>query len=112
VIEARFDNVNSEALKKVFDALKKQSPNMVAVLCSTTEDNKLNIVLGVSGVIADHPKMSAKDLLNEKVGPLFNIKGGGRKDLAQGGGAGMKVTDEQLKKTREVIEKFILSLGL
>jgi len=70
------------ALREALDGLKQQLVDAWIVLTGT-EGGKAALVAGVSGAAAG--KVKAGDLLGD-VARQVNGKGGGRPDMAQGGG--------------------------
>jgi alanyl-tRNA synthetase len=82
VLAARLENFDAKALREAVDRLKQQLGNAVVVLAGAS-DGKAALVAGVSGSALGRVK--AGDLLSHIAG-LTGGKGGGRPDLAQGGG--------------------------
>jgi alanyl-tRNA synthetase len=82
VLAARLENFDAKALRDAVDRLKQQLGNAVVVLAGVN-DGKAALVAGVSGSAAGRVK--AGELLAHIAG-LTGGKGGGRPDLAQGGG--------------------------
>ncbi|MDQ2702139.1 MAG: alanine--tRNA ligase [Pseudomonadota bacterium] len=82
VLAARLEGFDSKALRDAVDRLKQQLGDAVVILAGAS-DGKAALVAGVSGAALG--KVKAGDLLSHVAG-LTNGKGGGRPDLAQGGG--------------------------
>ena len=82
VLAARLEGFDAKALRDAVDRLKHQLGDAVIVLAGTS-DGKAALVAGVSG--AAMGKVKAGDLLGD-VARQINGKGGGRPDMAQGGG--------------------------
>ena len=82
VLAARLENFDGKALREAVDRLKQQLGDAVVVLAGTAE-GKAALVAGVSG--AALARVKAGDLLGN-IAAQVNGKGGGRPDLAQGGG--------------------------
>jgi alanyl-tRNA synthetase len=82
VLAARLENFDSKALRDAVDRLKQQLGDAVVLLAGTS-DGKAALVAGVSG--AAMGKVKAGELLAH-VAAQIGGKGGGRPDLAQGGG--------------------------
>jgi alanyl-tRNA synthetase len=82
VLAARLEQFDGKALREAVDRLKQQLGDAVVLLAGTA-DGKAALVAGVSG--AALAKVKAGDLLAH-VARQVNGKGGGRPDLAQGGG--------------------------
>ena len=82
VLASRLDGFDAKALRDAVDRLKQQLGDAVIVLAGTSE-GKASLVAGVSGAASG--KVKAGELLGHVAGQI-NGKGGGRPDLAQGGG--------------------------
>ncbi|MFC7300425.1 alanine--tRNA ligase [Cognatiluteimonas weifangensis] len=82
VLAARLENFDAKALREAVDRLKQQLGDAVIVLAGA-RDGKAALVAGVSGVATG--KVKAGELLAH-VAAQIGGKGGGRPDLAQGGG--------------------------
>ena len=82
VLAARLENFDNKALRDAVDRLKQQLGDAVVILAGAS-DGKAALVAGVSGTALG--KVKAGDLLAH-VATRINGKGGGRPDLAQGGG--------------------------
>ncbi len=77
------DDVPAKELRAMADALKKQiSSGVVAI--TTVADGKASLVVGVTADLVD--RVSAVDLVRVGVAALGGKGGGGRPDMAQGGG--------------------------
>ncbi len=82
VLAARLENFDGKALRDAVDRLKQQLGDAVVVLAGAS-DGKAALVAGVSGKALG--KVKAGELLAH-VAAQIGGKGGGRPDLAQGGG--------------------------
>jgi alanyl-tRNA synthetase len=82
VLAARLEGFDAKALRDSVDRLKQQLGDAVVVLAGAS-DGKAALVAGVSGAAAG--KVKAGELLSHVAGQI-NGKGGGRPDMAQGGG--------------------------
>ncbi len=82
VIVRRLEGFDAKALRDALDRLKQQLGDAV-VLLAGANDGKVALVAGVSGSAAGRVK--AGELLSHVAGQI-NGKGGGRPDMAQGGG--------------------------
>jgi alanyl-tRNA synthetase len=82
VLAARLEGFDSKALREAVDRLKQQLGDAVILLAGTNA-GKAALVVGVSGVAAG--RISAGELLAH-VASQTGGKGGGRPDMAQGGG--------------------------
>ena len=82
VVAARIEGLDARALRDAVDRLKQQLGDVVVVLAGANA-GKAALVAGVGGAAAGRVK--AGELLAEIAGRIGG-KGGGRPDLAQGGG--------------------------
>ena len=82
VLAVRLEGFDAKALRDAMDRLKQQLGNAVIVLAGA-QDGKAALVAGVNGSAMG--KVKAGELLSHIAGQIGG-KGGGRPDLAQGGG--------------------------
>ena len=82
VVAARIEGLDAKSLRDAVDQLKSRLGNAVIVLASA-EDGKASLVAGVQGSALG--KVKAGELLSH-VAAQIGGKGGGRPDMAQGGG--------------------------
>ncbi|HEV7271212.1 alanine--tRNA ligase [Pseudoxanthomonas sp.] len=82
VLAARLEGFDAKALREAVDRLKQQLGDAVIVLAGTA-DGKAALVAGVNGAATGRVK--AGELISHIAGQIGG-KGGGRPDLAQGGG--------------------------
>ncbi|WP_295571045.1 alanine--tRNA ligase [uncultured Stenotrophomonas sp.] len=82
VLAARLEGFDAKALRDAMDRLKQQLGDAVIVLAGA-QDGKAALVAGVNGSATG--KVKAGELLSHIAGQIGG-KGGGRPDLAQGGG--------------------------
>jgi len=82
VLAARLEGFDAKALREAIDRLKQQLGDAVIVLAGT-QDGKAALVAGVNGSATG--KVKAGELLSH-IASQIGGKGGGRPDLAQGGG--------------------------
>ncbi len=93
----QLDGMDSQTLRTTLDKLKSSLDSAVIVLF-TVEDNKMNVIAGVSkNIIGKAP--TAATLVRHLCG-----KGGGRDDMAQGGGAVPDNLSEKIKQIKEMVE--------
>jgi alanyl-tRNA synthetase len=82
VLASRLEGFDAKALREAIDRLKQQLGDAVIVLAGT-QDGKAALVAGVNGSAMG--KVKAGELLAH-IASQIGGKGGGRPDLAQGGG--------------------------
>lgn len=82
ILAVRLEGFDAKALRDAMDRLKQQLVNTVIVLAGA-QDGKVALVAGVNGSATG--KVKAGELLSH-IASQIGGKGGGRPDLAQGGG--------------------------
>ena len=82
VLAARLEGLDAKALRDALDSLKQQLRDAVVVLAGAA-DGKVCLIAGVSGAALG--RIKAGELLGHVAGQIGG-KGGGRPDMAQGGG--------------------------
>ncbi|MDO4708284.1 MAG: alanine--tRNA ligase [Pseudomonadota bacterium] len=83
VLAERLEGFDAKALREAMDSLKQQLGDAVIVLAGADGNGKVALVAGVSG--SAQGKFKAGEILGN-VARRINGKGGGRPDMAQGGG--------------------------
>lgn len=93
----KIENISGQELRSLLDQLKSSIENAVIVLISIS-DQKMNVISGVSKSILGKVPTAAK-LVQHLCG-----KGGGRDDMAQGGGHIPDDLEEKIKQIPEMIK--------
>ena len=101
VISKVLESMPPKELKGLVDKLKKDLISGIVIIISTL-DIKASIVIGVTDDIAN--KYNAVELTKEAVVILGGKGGGGRPDMAQGGGPNYKNTEEAINKIINLIK--------
>jgi alanyl-tRNA synthetase len=101
VLSARLDGLDAEGLRSVMDTLRERMSSGVIVLGSSM-DEKVTLVASVS---KDLTKRIQAGKLVQEMAPLVGGRGGGRPDLAQGGGSDVSRLDEALARVPALIER-------
>jgi len=83
VLAVRLEGFDAKTLRETMDRLKQQLGDAVIVLAGADGSGKVALVAGVSGAALG--KIKAGELLGDVAGQIGG-KGGGRPDMAQGGG--------------------------
>ncbi len=83
VLAVELENVDNKTLRDTMDLLKSKCDKAI-ILLSTIQDEKISLVAGVTKNLTD--QFSAGELMQHVAGQLGG-KGGGRADMAQGGGS-------------------------
>ncbi|QOW21302.1 alanine--tRNA ligase [Novilysobacter avium] len=97
VLAVRLEGFDAKALRDALDRLRQQLGDMVVVLAGA-KDGKVSLVAGVNGAAAGRVK--AGELLSH-VAKQINGKGGGRPDMAQGGGEDLPTLPHVLEGVAE-----------
>lgn len=92
VVAARLDGLDARALRDSVDRLKQQLGDCVVILAAGNE-GRVSLVAGVSGAALE--RLRAGDVVADVAGKIQG-KGGGRADLAQGGGVDSPELDRVL----------------
>lgn len=100
VVAAQLDGLDRKGLMDAADKLKNQLGEAV-VLLAGLEDDKIILISGASKPISK--KFPAGDLM-KLISAEVGGKGGGRPDMAQGGGTDVSALPGALKKVREWVE--------
>jgi alanyl-tRNA synthetase len=101
VLIAQVNGVDGGALREISDRFKNHLGTAV-VLLATVQDDKVSLVAAVTQNAVDRVK--AGDLMKQ-VAPLVGGKGGGRPDMAQGGGTDVEGVDKALAHARAWLEQ-------
>ena len=87
-----------DALRGAIDWIRNKTP-ACAVLLAIVDDNKVTLMAGMSKAVVEKG-IKAGDLIKE-IAPLVGGKGGGRPDMAQGGGPDAAGLPQALTKANE-----------
>lgn len=93
ILATILDNADAETLRSTVDQLK-QELKTAAIILASTEDDKIKLVAGVTKDCLEY--FNAIELLNQ-VAHQVGGKGGGRSDLAQGGGTDPKLLSKAME---------------
>jgi alanyl-tRNA synthetase len=107
VLAARLEGFDAKALRKAVDRLKQQLGDAVIVLAGT-QDGRASLVAGVSGAASG--KVKAGELLADIAGRIGG-KGGGRPDMAQGGGNDGPALADALAQVRSWVQSRLNGSG-
>ena len=92
VLAARLDGLDAKALRDAVDQMRSKLGDSVVLLASVADD-KIMLAAGVASSVTD--KVKAGDLMRE-FSTRLGGKGGGRPDMAQGGGSDVGALDDVL----------------
>ena len=99
VLALQLEDFDRKALRSFVDTAKDRLGSGV-VLVSAVEDDKVSLVAGVTKDLTD--RISAGSLMS-KVALLLGGKGGGRPDMAQGGGTDVAKLPEALAQVPDLV---------
>jgi alanyl-tRNA synthetase len=99
VLAAKLDGIEPKALRDTLDQLKSKLGSGVVVLMTAQED-KVSLIAGVTKDLTGQVK--AGDLVRELAARLGG-KGGGRPDMAQGGGTDVAAVPAALEAVPELV---------
>ena len=100
IYHAILNDKDSKTLKSITDKLINNTANTLSILISKS-DRKVTSVIGVSSNLFD--KLDALELIRVITPKLGGKGGGGKKDLAQGGGTEPNRSEEAIAKTIDYI---------
>jgi alanyl-tRNA synthetase len=101
VLARQVEGVDGKALRSMVDQLKNKLGNNAVVLLAAAEDGKVSLVAGVSQQATK--RIKAGDLVR-KVAEQVGGKGGGRPDMAQGGGTDVDALPAALAAVPQWVE--------
>jgi alanyl-tRNA synthetase len=101
VLAARLDGVDAKSLRETLDQLKNKLKSGVIIL-AVVEGEKVSLIAGVTADLT--AKLKAGELLNH-VATQVGGKGGGRPDMAQGGGTNPAALAQALASVRKWVEE-------
>ena len=94
-----FEDIDTEDLRSTADRIRSSSENCV-VFFITKKGERLSTLLALSKNLV--PKLSAKEMIKE-VGKVLGGGGGGREDLAQGGGTNLQAVGKAIERLKDLI---------
>ncbi len=100
LLSSRIENVEIKDLRDIVDKIKDKLKNAIVVLALVKND-KISLVSGVSKDLTD--TYHAGDILKH-VALQVDGKGGGRADMAQGGGSDISNLQDALNSVKELIK--------
>jgi alanyl-tRNA synthetase len=82
-IAVTINELDSKGLRSLIDHIQSLTPKTVVILANHPTPQKTAILVGIS---QDCPNPLSAKLLLQHIAPIIDGKGGGKKDIAQGGG--------------------------
>jgi alanyl-tRNA synthetase len=98
------EGLDPKDLRSTVDGMKKQLGSGIGVLVAVN-DGRASVAVGVSDDLAGH--VSAVDLVKAAVAALGGAGGGGRPDMAQGGGPEGSKAAEALQAVKDALLKVV-----
>jgi alanyl-tRNA synthetase len=96
------EGLNPKDLRSTIDTMKQRVGSGIAALVAVNE-GRASVAVGVTDDLAG--QVSAVELVKAAVATLGGQGGGGRPDMAQGGGPDGAKADEALAAVRDALEK-------
>lgn len=93
VLAVKLSNVDNKVLRQEVDILRKHLGSSVVALATVTNDNKAQLIVGVTADLTS--KIKANELM-QYLTKQIGGSGGGRADLAQGGGTNIDMLNSAL----------------
>ncbi len=103
VVSARIEGMGREAMKQVIDGVRPKVDSGVIALGSTS-DGKVALVVGVTKDLTD--RLDAGKIVKEAA-RIVEGTGGGRRDLAEGGGKNPDKLDASLQAVPSIVERML-----
>ena len=103
VVAMRQDGADVKSMRITVDQWRNKLQSGV-VLIAGANHGKVTLIAGVSQDLKD--RFGAGDLIRE-IAPLVDGRGGGKPDLAQGGGSNVKGIDEALQATYQWVKSSV-----
>ena len=101
VAYGKLENLSPNELRDLADVARAKLGRSVVLLASVDrEKGKINLITAVSKDLTD--KIKAGDIIRE-IAPILGGKGGGRPDMAQGGGTQINNLEKAFKKFLELV---------
>ncbi len=101
-IAARLSEIDARGLRDAADRLRERLRPRCALALAAAQDGRASVVVAVEG----HPGLDAGALIRELLAPIGG-KGGGRRDLAQGGGSDGPALDRSLAAFPEIVGRML-----
>jgi alanyl-tRNA synthetase len=105
VLAKTVEGLDANAGRQLSDTLLARLKSGVVVL-GRKDDGKVGIIVRVSDDLTD--RIKAGNIIRE-IAPIVGGKGGGRPDMAEGGGTIPEKLDEAISTSLKVIENFLTS---
>ncbi len=103
VIAKAVDDLDKGGMRHLSDNLMSKIKSGVVIIGNKTEE-KVSFIVRVSDDLTD--KIRAGNIIKE-IAPIVGGKGGGKPDMAEGGGTDAGKLDDALQASYEVIEKMV-----
>jgi len=101
IVAARVDGNSMDGMREIGDGIRQKLHRAAIVLGSAT-DGRVQCMVMVSPELA--PPLDAREILNQGLAPA-GVRGGGRPQLAQGGGNDPAALDQALAAARQFIKE-------
>jgi len=96
------EGLDPKELRSTVDTMKQRVGSGIAALVAVN-DGRASVAVGVTGDLTD--QVNAVDLVKVAVAALSGQGGGGRPDMAQGGGPDGEKAQDALDAVRDALER-------
>ena len=103
LINTRLDGAGRETLRKAVDMLKNKMKSLTVIVLGGVYDKKVILVGGLTKDLVDKGLHIGKII--KEVSSIAGGSGGGRADMAEGGGKDINKLDKALKAVEKIISK-------
>jgi alanyl-tRNA synthetase len=106
----KIEGINQQALLATADMLRTQYKKNYVLILFTVHEGTVRIVISVSpDLFAEKPAHLDAGQLMKEIAPIVGGKGGGRPDLAQGGGPDMGSVDKAMDEANKLVDRHFSS---
>jgi alanyl-tRNA synthetase len=103
IVAGRVDAGSMDAMREMGDVIRQKLGSSVIVLGSVVNDKPQSVVMLSHDLV---PRLNARDILNSGL-KAAGIRGGGRPELAQGGGSNAAALDQALADARRLVKEML-----
>lgn len=105
ILVKEMPNADAKTLRQAVDQFKQKLPSAI-ILLATVQNDKAHLIVGVTPDCLD--KIKANEIIQYIV-PKLDGSGGGRSEMAQGGGTNVAALADSLADVRTWIERIIVN---
>lgn len=105
LIAEKLSGAEREDLRKISDSLRSQTKQTLWILAAPVED-KINLLIGISADLKNS-WVDARELIR-KISSILEGSGGGRQDLAEGGGTRLDILEKDWGSIQETVSEYLI----